>query len=119
MMDLNDIRDAVGTAIAASVSDINCDGIDGAEVTKLKVSRNDLEKAAFQLAEHGHTELAVLSTIEIFVRISTSDVLASEQQMPFRIVLIAKANDIEATAMNEECWEQAWKWQWSRSRNLR
>jgi hypothetical protein len=108
-MDLNRIRTAIQKTICVSVHGIDLPGIVEAAVKGVNISECTLRQVAAELERSGQGEIRILADIELFLRISNTDVLRSPQSMEFRIALTASENGLQAVASNKELWEVAWE----------
>ena len=75
----------------------------------MSVSSERLQHLALQLEEHGHGEIRISAEIELFLRVSNTDVLSSIQWAAFRAKVNTEENELHALAIPETDWEFAWQ----------
>jgi hypothetical protein len=92
-MDSDRIRTVIEEALSASVQGIQLSGIYGAEMKNVAISSNQLQRAAAQLQQHGHGEMKLSAEVELFLRISNTDVLSSVEHTVFRVQVSVEKND--------------------------
>lgn len=76
-MDLDRIRTVIEEAVSVSVQGVQLPGIAGAEIKKVAVSSKQLQRVAAHLEQHGHGEIKLQAEVELFLRVSNTDVLSS------------------------------------------
>ena len=108
-MDLDIIRTVIEEAVSVSVQGIKLPGIAGAEIKKVAVSSKQLQRVAAQLEQHGHSEIKLQAEVELFLRISNTDVLSSIECADFRVLVSADGNALCAVASSEKDWGRAWE----------
>src|SRR5271165_3566622 len=108
-MDLDIIRTVIEEAVSVSVQGIQLPGIAGAEIKKVAVSSKQLHRVAAQLEQHGHSEIKLQAEVELFLRISNTDVLSSIECADFRVLVSADGNVLCAVASSEKDWGRAWE----------
>lgn len=99
------IRDAVSVCVA----NVNFPGIESIEVSYFDISPSELQVVVSHLATLGLSELSVSADVNLYVRISNSDVVHSRQALPFRIHITNQSGDVHATAINQTDWEVGWE----------
>ena len=108
-MDLDRIRTVIEEALSVSVQGIQVPGIAGAEIKNMAISSKQLQRIAAQLERHGHSEIKLSAEVELFLRVSNTDVLSSIECADFRVRVSADENDLRAVASSETNWERAWE----------
>ena len=108
-MDLDCICTAIDQALTVSVGGIQSPGIVGAAVRSAAISSEELQRVATHLERQGHTEIRLSAEVELFLRISNTDVLSSIESTVFSVSLGAEENDLRAVARNENNWGAAWE----------
>ena len=84
-------------------------GIAGAEIKRVAVSSKLLQRIAAQLERNGHSEIRLQAEVELFLRVSNSDVLSSIECTDFRVLANANDNAVCAVASSEKDCGQAWE----------
>lgn len=108
-MDLERIRGVIEEAVSVSVHGIQVPGIVDAAVRNAAVSSEQLERLANRLERHGHDEIKLSAEIELFLRVSNTDLLGAIECTEFRVRVNAEKNDLHAVASTETNWELAWE----------
>src|SRR5277367_3549574 len=108
-MDSDRRRTVIEEALSASVQGIQLSGIYGAEMKNVAISSNQLQRAAAQLQQHGHGEMKLSAEVELFLRISNTDVLSSVEHTVFRVQVSVEKNDLRAEASSKKDWARAWE----------
>ena len=108
-MELDGIRTAIEKALCACVLDIQLPGIADGEAKPPVVSSEQLQWIAAQLEQHGHGEVKLVVEVELFLRISNTDVLSSIECTEFRVSINAEADHLRAVASSEKDWAKAWE----------
>ena len=75
----------------------------------MAISSKQLQRIAAPLERHGHSEIKLQAEVELFLRISNTDVLSSIECADFRVLVNADENDLRAAASNEKDWRRAWE----------
>jgi hypothetical protein len=109
LMDFDRILTVIEEALSVFVQGIQLPGIAGAEIKKVAVSSKQLQRIAAQLERHGHSEIKLQAEVELFLRISNTDVLSSIECTDFRVLANADENALRAVASSEKDWGQAWE----------
>jgi hypothetical protein len=108
-MDLGRIRGAIEEAVSLSVHGIQVPGIVDAGVRNAAVSSEQLERLANRLAQHGYDEIKLSAEIELYLRVSNTDLLGVIERTEFRVRVNAEENDLQAVASSKTNWELAWE----------
>ena len=108
-MDLDRISTVIDESVSASVRGIHFPGIVDAEPRNVGLSPERLQAAASQLEQHGHVKMNLPVEVELFLRISNSDVLSSTECMEFLVEISAHENGIQAVASTSSKWGIAWE----------
>jgi hypothetical protein len=108
-MDLDKIRTVIEEALSVSAQGVQLPGIADAEVRKAAVSSEQLQQIAARIEQHGHGEITLSAEVELFLRVSNTDVLSSIECIAFRVKVNADHNDLRAVASNEKDWREAWE----------
>jgi hypothetical protein len=106
-MELGRIRTAMDDAVSVSVLGIHFAGIVGAAVKNAVISSEQLRRVATQLEQHGHGETSLSAEVELFLRVSNTDVLSSIQSTAFHLRVNADGNDPRAVASSDMDWAKA------------
>jgi hypothetical protein len=109
LMGLDRIRTVIEEAISVSVQAVQVPGIADAELRSASLSSKQLQRVAAQIEQHGHSELRLSAEVELFLRISNTDVLSSIEPTAFRVGVDADEDDLRAVASNEKDWGRAWE----------
>lgn len=88
---------------------IQLPGIADAAVRNAAVSSAQLQRIAAELEQHGHSEISLSAEVELFLRISNSDVLQTIEATAFRVTVNVDGNDLRAVASNEKDWGMVWE----------
>lgn len=96
-------------AVSVSVLGIKLAGIVSAAVRNAVISSAQLRRVATQLEQHGHGETSLSVEVELFLRISNTDVLSSIQSTAFRVRADADGNNLRAVAASDMNWAMAWE----------
>ena len=108
-MHLHNIRSVIEQALLLSVQEIQFAGIADAALKKVSVSSEQLQHLASELEKHGHGEIRISAEIELFLRVSNTDVLSSIQWAAFWAKVNTEENELHALAIPETDWEFAWQ----------
>ena len=108
-MKLDRVRTVIEKALSASVHGIRVAGIADAAVRKVAVSSEQLQRVAVQLEQRGLSEVKLSAEVELFLRVSNTDVLRSIECTDFCVRVSAEENDLRAVASNEKDWRMAWE----------
>jgi hypothetical protein len=108
-MNLNILRTAIDEAVSVSVGSINLPGIVDAVVRNVAVSPEHLQRLVTQVEQNGQTEVELSADVELFLRISNSDLLSSIQGVPFRVKVSAYDGGLQTVATAEQGWAVAWE----------
>src|SRR5215469_11305961 len=84
-------------------------GIDGADVRTVNMTSEQLHRAVAQLEQGHHTESIIAAEVELFLRISNTDVLLSIEPTEFRVAVEAHGNELRAAASTDKDWARAWE----------
>jgi len=103
------LRSAIDEAVSASVQAVKLPGIDGADVRTVNMTSEQLHRAAAQLEQGHHSEPIVAAEVELFLRISNTDVLRSIEPTEFRVAVEAHGNELRAAAITDKDWAKAWE----------
>jgi len=108
-MDVDGIRTAIEKALSACVFEIQVPGIVDGEARPPVVSLEQLQRIGAQLKQRGHSEITLSAEVELFLRISNTDVLRSVECTEFRVSVNAEADNLRAEASSEKDWPKAWE----------
>ena len=108
-MELHSIRSVIEQSLLLSVQEIQFAGIADADLKKISISSDRLQHLASELEHHGHGEVRISVEIELFLRVSNTDVLSSIQWVAFRANVSAEGNELGAVVSPEKDWEMAWQ----------
>jgi len=108
-MDLDRIRTVIEEALAVSVQGVQLPGIAEAGVRKAALSSAQLQRVANELDQNGQGEIRFSADVELFLRVSNTDVLGSIECTGFRVRLNADGNDLRAVASTDKDWGMAWE----------
>ena len=108
-MDLHSIRNVIEQSLLLSVQEIQFAGIADADLKNVSISSEQLQHLASELEHHGHGEVRISVEIELFLRVSNTDVLSSVQWVAFRTKVNAEGNELGAVVSPEKDWEMAWQ----------
>ena len=75
----------------------------------MAISSKQLQRIAAQLERNGHSEIRLQAEVELFLRVSNSDVLSSIECTDFRVLANANDNAVCAVASSEKDCGQAWE----------
>jgi hypothetical protein len=109
VIDLERIRTVIEDALSVSVQGIHLPGIVHAAVKNVALSAKQLQWVAAELEKHGRGDIRLSAEVELFLRISNTDVLRSLECAEFLSSVNANENDVRATVSNEKDWGIAWK----------
>lgn len=109
LMNLDKIRTVVEEAVSVTVQGVQVPGVADAAVKEAVISVEQLQRVAAQLEQHGHGEIRLSAHVELFLRISNTDVLRSTECKAFRVRMNAEENNLRAVASSENDWEMAWE----------
>ena len=108
-MDLHSIRNVIEQSLLLSVQEIQFAGIADADLKNVSISSEQLQHLASELEHHGHGEVRISVEIELFLRVSNTDVLSSIQWVAFRAKVSTEGNELGAVVRPEKDWEMAWQ----------
>jgi len=103
------LSNAIDEAVSASVQGVKLPGIDGADVRTVTVSSKQLQRVAAQLEQYGQSEIRLSADVELYLRVSDTDVLRSIVSAEFRAAVEADGNDFCAGASTDKDWAKAWE----------
>jgi hypothetical protein len=109
LTDLSRIRTVMDEAVSVALQGIQLPGIADAALKGAALSLEQLQWVAAQLEQHGHGEIKLVAEVELFLRISNTDVLSSIECTEFLVRVTADENDLHAVASNEKDWGMAWE----------
>jgi hypothetical protein len=109
LMGLDRIRTVIEEAISVSVQAVQVPGIADTELRSASLSSKQLQRVTAQIEQHGHSELRLSAEVELFLRVSNTDVLSSIERTAFRVRVEADENDLRAVASNDKDWGMAWE----------
>jgi hypothetical protein len=109
LMDLNRLRGVIEEALSVSVQEIQLPGIAGAALRNVVVSSGQLQQVASQLEQGDHGEIRLSAEVELYLRISNTDVLSAIETTAFRVKVGADVGDLRAVASTEKDWAMAWE----------
>lgn len=109
LMDLNRVRTVMEEAVSVSVQEVQLPGIAGAALRNVAVSSRQLQEVVAQLEQHGQGEIRLSAEVELYLRISNTDVLSAIEGTAFRVRLNADRDDLQAVAISEEDYGMAWE----------
>jgi hypothetical protein len=107
--DLDRIRVTIEESLAVALGAVQFPGIVNAELKRASLSSKHLQGAATKLARNGHCSLRVAAEVEVFLRISNSDVLSSIEHMEFVVLAKMSESKLCAVATNEQDWRITWE----------
>jgi hypothetical protein len=96
-------------AVSVALQGIQLPGIADAALRGAALSLEQLQWVAAQLEQHGHGEIKLVAEVELFLRISNTDVLSSIECTEFLVRVTADENDLHAVASNEKDWGMVWE----------
>ena len=105
-MDLHSIRNVIEQSLLLS-QEIQFAGIADADLKNVSISSEQLQHLASELEQHNHGEVRISVEIELFLRVSNTDVLSSIQWVAFRANVSAEGNKLGAVVSPEKDWETA------------
>jgi hypothetical protein len=108
-MQLDKIRTAIEDAISISVHEIQLPGIEGADVQSVTGPSEQLQLLATQLEQRGQVEIRLSADVQLYLRISNTDVLRSIESTEFRVAVEADGIDLRAAASTDKDWAKAWE----------
>jgi len=108
-MNVDRIRAVMEEAVSVSVHGIQLPGITDAAVKNAAVCSEQLQRVAAQLEQRGHGETSLSAEVELFLRVSNTDVLRLVESTAFRVRVNADGNDLRAVASSEKDWAKAWE----------
>jgi hypothetical protein len=109
LMDLEKIGTVIKEALSVSVQGIQLPGIVGAEIKNGGITSKQVQRIAAQLEQDGHSEIKLSAEVELYLRISNTDVLSSIDCADFCVLLSADENALHAVASSEKDWGRAWE----------
>ena len=109
MGDLDRIRTAIEEALSISARGIHLPGIAWAEMKNVVIPSQQLRGVAVQIEQHGHSEIKLSTEVELFLRVSNTDVLSAIECTEFCVRADADAKDLHAVASTEKDWAVAWE----------
>jgi len=109
LMDLDRIRTVIEQAISVSVQAVQVPGIADAELRSASLSSKRLQRVAAQIEQHGQSALRLSAEVELFLRVSNTDVLGSIEPTAFRVRVDVEEDGLRAVASNEKDWGRAWE----------
>src|ERR1700688_617518 len=110
MIDLDRIRTVIEDALSVFVQGIHVAGIVAASVNYVALSAKQLRWVAAELVQHGNGDMRLSAEVELFLRVSNTEVLRSPERAEFLVMLNASENDFRARVSNEKDWGiKAWE----------
>jgi hypothetical protein len=109
MIDLDRIRTVIEDALSVFVQGIHVPGIVAASVNHVALSAKQLRWVAAELVQHGNGDIRLSAEVELFLRVSNTEVLRSPERAEFLVMLNASENDFRARVSNEKDWGIAWE----------
>jgi len=108
-MELHSIRSVIEQALLLSVLEVQLEKIADADLKNISISSEQLQHLVSELEQHGHGEVRISVEIELFLRVSNTDVLSSIQWVAFRARVSTEGNELGAVVSPERDWEMAWQ----------
>jgi hypothetical protein len=108
VMDLGMLQTAIEKAICLAVHGIQVPGIADTSLRTVTVSGTLLQELATRLERHTHAEVMVSAELDLFLRISNTEVLRSVEPTEFRVDISADGNGLSAVAKTDKDWAMAW-----------
>jgi hypothetical protein len=109
LMGLDRIRTLIEEAISVSVRGVQVPGIADAELRSASLSSEQLRRVAIRLEQRDHSEIRLSAEVELFLRVSNTDVLSSIEHTAFRVRVDVEEDGLRAVASNEKDWGRAWE----------
>ena len=109
LMDLDRLRSVMEKALSLAVQDVQLPGIAGADLRNAAVSARQLQQVAEDVKERCHSEIRLSAEVELYLRISNTDVLSAIEVTDFRVKVDACGDDLQAAASTENNWAMAWE----------
>jgi hypothetical protein len=98
LMNLDRLRTVIEEALSVSVEGIQLPGITKAVARGPVLSSEQLQRLAAQLEQHGQSEIRLSAEVELYLRISNTDLLGSIECTAFRVRIEADDNHLRAVA---------------------
>jgi len=108
-MDSNKIRMAIEQAVSVTVQGVQLPGIADAELKTMVLTLEQVQLLAVQLERKGGAQMRVSVELELFLRVSNTEVLSSIEDTEFLVNLEADGSDIGALATHKEDWAAVWE----------
>ena len=67
------------------------------------------EPTGAQLEQEGHSNIILAAEVELFIRISNTEVLSSIESTEFQVAIEADGNGLRAVASTDKDWARAWE----------
>jgi len=108
-IDLATLSAVIERALSLCVCEIQLPGIAGADLRNVEISSERLQRIAARLEKDSCTEIRLSAELELFLRISNTDVLSSVELTRFLVQVNLDQNSLCASATNEKDWAAAWE----------
>src|SRR6516225_1254911 len=103
------LHTTIERAILVSVQEINLPGIARADLRSVAVLAEQLQRVAAQLEQHGCSKIRLPAKVELYLRISSANLLRVVESTEYEVVLQANGDDFSATASTDKDWAVAWE----------
>lgn len=108
-MDSNKIRTVIEQALSVTVQGVQLPGIAAAELKTMVLTVEQVHLLAVQLEREGCAQISLSAEVELFLRVSNTEVPSSMEDTEFLVSLDADGKDICAIVSDEEDWGAAWE----------